>query len=238
MAGISDIRHELCLALALWNGQRPDPQGAHVRPHRAAGQPRRGRQGVLVVPRRAAEPRAAALALPLPAGGVPVRAARPPRPRAERPRARAARHGRLRRRPLLVGRRHLREGLADRGADADRAREPRARTRRRSTCCRRCGSATPGRGATRRSVRSSTATARRSSSRPRVSPATGSRPRPAPTARSPRRSSARTRRTRRGSSGRRRRRRTRRTGSTTTSSRAPTPSTRTASARRRRSATA
>ena len=43
---------------------------------RAAGQPRRGRQGVLVVPRGAAEPRAAALALPLPAGGVPVRAAR------------------------------------------------------------------------------------------------------------------------------------------------------------------
>ena len=54
----------------------PDPEGADVRPHRAAGQPRRGRQGVLVVPRGAAEPRAAALALPLPAGRVPVRAAR------------------------------------------------------------------------------------------------------------------------------------------------------------------
>ena len=68
MAGISDIRHELCLALALWNGAGPDPQGADVRAHGPAGQPRRGRQGVLVVPRGAAQPRAAALALPLPAG--------------------------------------------------------------------------------------------------------------------------------------------------------------------------
>ena len=31
---------------------RPDPQGAALRPHRGPGQPRRGRQGVLVVPRR------------------------------------------------------------------------------------------------------------------------------------------------------------------------------------------
>ena len=216
----------------------PDPQGADVRAHRAAGQPRRGRQGVLVVPRGAAEPRAAEVALPLPAGGVPVRAARPPRPRAARPRARAARHRRLRRRPLLVGRRHLRQGVADRGADADRAREPRAG---RGDDRRAADAVVPQHlvvGRRARSGRGSQATARRSSSPTTRSPATGSRPRPGPTARSPRRSSARTRRTRRGSSGRRRRRRTRRTGSTTTSSRAPTPSTRTASARRRRCATA
>ena len=74
--------------------------------------------------------------------------------------------------------------------------------------------------------------------RPPRSPATGSRRRPAPTARRPRRSSARTRRTRRASSARRRRRRTRRTASTTTSSRARPRSTRRASARRPRSATA
>ena len=67
----------------------------------------------------------------------------------------------------------------------------------------------------------------------RASPATGSTRRPAPTARRPRRSSARTRRTRRASSAPRRRRRTRRTASTTTSSRARRPSTRRASARRR-----
>ena len=49
----------------------PDPEGADVRPDGAAGEPRRGRQGVLVVPRGPAEPRAPALALPLPAGRLP-----------------------------------------------------------------------------------------------------------------------------------------------------------------------
>ena len=46
----------------------PDPQGADVRPDRTAGQPRRGRQGVLVVHGGAAQPRPAPVALPLPAG--------------------------------------------------------------------------------------------------------------------------------------------------------------------------
>ena len=55
---------------------RPDPQGADVRPREQRGQPRRGRQGLLVVPRCAAVERLAALALPLPAGRVPVRRAR------------------------------------------------------------------------------------------------------------------------------------------------------------------
>ena len=103
----------------------PDPQGADVRPGRPRGQPRRGRQGVLVVPRGLAEPRPAALALPLPAGRVPVRTADRARSRAAGPRARAARHRGLRRRPVLVGRRHLRQGDAHRGADAGRRREPR-----------------------------------------------------------------------------------------------------------------
>ena len=39
---------------------RPDPQGAAVRPRGHGGQPRRGRQGVLVVPRRHADPQLAA----------------------------------------------------------------------------------------------------------------------------------------------------------------------------------
>ena len=77
--------------------ERRDPEGAHVRADRPAGEPRGGRQGVLVVPGGPAEPRAAQVALPLSAGRVPVRAARGPRPRAPGPRARAARHGRLRR---------------------------------------------------------------------------------------------------------------------------------------------
>ena len=44
---------------------RPDPQGAPVRSDRRGGQPRRGRQGILVVPRRRAQPRLESVALPL-----------------------------------------------------------------------------------------------------------------------------------------------------------------------------
>ncbi len=51
---------------------RPDPQGADVRADRRAGQPRGGRQGVLVVPGRRPEPRLEPLALPLPAGRLPL----------------------------------------------------------------------------------------------------------------------------------------------------------------------
>ena len=54
---------------------RPDPQGARLRPDRPAGQPRRRRQGILLLPRRRPEPQLAALALQVPPGGVPVPAA-------------------------------------------------------------------------------------------------------------------------------------------------------------------
>ncbi len=97
---------------------RPDPQGADVRAHRRPGQPRRGRQGALVVPRRVAEPRLEPLAVPLSPAGVPVRGA-DRRERATgqaRPRVRAARHGRLRRR-LLDRRGRLHEGRCVRPAD-------------------------------------------------------------------------------------------------------------------------
>jgi hypothetical protein len=40
IAGICDERQQLCLALALWNGARPDPQGADVRPHQRRGKSR------------------------------------------------------------------------------------------------------------------------------------------------------------------------------------------------------
>ena len=52
---------------------RPDPEGADLRAHRPRGQPRRGRQGVLVVRRLDADPLVDALALPLSAGRVPLR---------------------------------------------------------------------------------------------------------------------------------------------------------------------
>ena len=200
MAGISDIRHELCLALALWNGKDPilkermfgltGPQGNHGEDVKEYWWYLEGLPSHALLRWRYHYPQAA----------FPYDAARPPRPRPPRPRARAARHRRVRRRPLLVGRRHLREGLADRDPRCGSRSRTTGRTRRRWTCCRRSGSATRGRGATTRRARGSRATARRSSSPTTRSPATGSRPRPAPTARRPRRSSARTRRTRRASS--------------------------------------
>ena len=201
MAGISDIRHELCLALALWNGRDPilkermfgltGPQGNHGEDVKEYWWYLEGLPSHALLQ----------LALPLSAGRVPLRPARPPWPRPARSRARVARHRRVRRRQVLVGGRHLREGLADRDPHADRGREPRARRRRRSRCCRRCGSGTPGRGATAARARGSRGPAPRSWSPTTRSPATDSTPLPAPAARSRRRSSARTRRTRRASSG-------------------------------------
>ena len=95
----------------------PDPQGADVRARRRRRQPRRGRQGVLVVRGLHADPLLDALALPLPAGRVPLRpdlvavnAQRAPR----RAGVRAGRHRRLRRGPVLGGHRRLRQGRPDR----------------------------------------------------------------------------------------------------------------------------
>ncbi len=53
---------------------RPDPQGARLRPHRQPGQPRRGRQGVLLLSRRHAQPQLAALSLQVSAGRLSLRA--------------------------------------------------------------------------------------------------------------------------------------------------------------------
>ncbi len=72
LAGFCDIEQRMCLGLALWNGRDPILKERIVRADRGRGQPRRGRQGVLVVPGRAAQPRLEPLALPLPAAGVPV----------------------------------------------------------------------------------------------------------------------------------------------------------------------
>ena len=77
LLGISDDQGRLCFALALWNERRPDPQGAPVRPHRPRGQPRRGRQGGLLLPRHHADPLLHAGALPYPQRAFPY--ARPGR---------------------------------------------------------------------------------------------------------------------------------------------------------------
>ena len=55
LGGISDDKQRLCFALALWNERDPDPQGAPVRAHQQRRQPRRGREGVLLLPRQHAD---------------------------------------------------------------------------------------------------------------------------------------------------------------------------------------
>ena len=61
---------------------RPDPEGAPLRPRAVRGQPRRGREGVLLLPRLHADALVHEVALQVPAARVPVRAAHrgePPR---------------------------------------------------------------------------------------------------------------------------------------------------------------
>ena len=218
---------------------RRDPEGAHLRADGKPGQPRRGRQGVLVVSRCDAEPLVEPLALPLSTERVPVRAAR----RGERDARqagsgiRAARHGGLRRRPLLDRRGRLREGGPARPAadGADHERRPRRRHAPRSA-----DGVVPehlGLGGGRRQAGAASRGRRRGdgASVPRAARARGrrrSRREPGPSS-----SSATTRRTTSGSSGAPAHS-LRRTGSTTTSSRVPTRSTPTPSGRRRRTGTA
>ena len=150
-----------------------------------------------MVPRRAAEPRVEPLALPLSAARVPLRRSpgRERAPRQARSRVRAARHGRLRRGPLLDRRGRLREGRSARHAD-DRPRhergaggghDPRAPDR-----------VVPqhvGLGARRRASRSSAPAARRASS-PSIRSSASSSSSPALDKASRSCSSATTRRTR------------------------------------------
>ncbi len=129
--------------------QRPDPQGAALRPDR---QPRaitaRTSRSYYFYLDSHADALVHEVPLQVPAGGVPVRRLRRGEPpaRARRAGVRADRHRRLRRRPLLRRLRRVREGRPRGHPDPDHGHATAARSPRRSTCCRRSGSATPGRG--------------------------------------------------------------------------------------------
>ena len=163
LAGICDDKQRLCFALALWNGDDPIlKERCSASPTR--GQPRRGRQGVLLLPRQHADALVHEVPLQVPAARVPVRAIW------SRPTRSAAAH-------------ELEYELLDTGVfdddryfdvfveyakartrghpDPDHGRTTAGRRRPRSTCCRRCGSATPGRGTTARGERRSCARRRR-----------------------------------------------------------------------------
>ena len=91
---------------------RPLPEGADVRPDRVRGEPRRGRQGVLLLPGLDADALVHEVPLQVPAGRVPLRQARrgEPRPGQDAAGVRARGHRDLRRGPVLRRRRRVRQG--------------------------------------------------------------------------------------------------------------------------------
>ena len=150
LLGISDRHQYVCFALALWNGRDPDPEGAALRPDRHRGQPRRGRQGVLLLPRLDADALLHEGALQVPAARVPVRSGcstRTARARQADPEFELIDTG------VFDDDRYFDVFVEYAKAGPDdiliriTRRQPRARGRRRCTCCRRSGSATPGPGA-------------------------------------------------------------------------------------------
>ncbi len=126
-----DLRRQAAPVLRAGPVERPGPhpQGAALRADQQRGQPRRGREGVLLLPRLDAHPLVHEVPVQVPAGLVSLR--RPHRdqrtPQPGRARVRAARHRRLRRGPLLRRVRGVRQGGAGRHPGPDHRREPRSR---------------------------------------------------------------------------------------------------------------
>src|SRR5438270_5137304 len=97
------------------------PQGARVWPGQQRGQPRRGREGVLLLSRLDAHALVHEVSVQVSPGGLSVRrhCHGQPRPRQARVRVRTAGHGRVRRKPLLRRVCRVREGNARRCANQD-----------------------------------------------------------------------------------------------------------------------
>ena len=70
LAGICDRHQHICFALALWNGHDPILKERLFGLTRPPGQSRRGRQGVLLLPRQHADPLLHEVPLQVSAGGV------------------------------------------------------------------------------------------------------------------------------------------------------------------------
>ena len=153
LAGICDRHQRICFAAGAVERARPDPQGAAVRPDRQRGQPRRGRQGVLLLPRLHADALLHEDALQVSAGGVPLRATWSTRTGGA---ARSEPEYELLDTGVFDDDRYFDVFVEYAKADADdiliriTVDQPRARAGAARTCCRRSGSATPGPGAATR----------------------------------------------------------------------------------------
>ena len=83
-SGSCDRHHAAVLRARALERERPDPQGAPLRSHERRRQPRRGRQGVLLLPRRDADTLLHEVPLQVSAGGVSLCAADGGEPRRAR----------------------------------------------------------------------------------------------------------------------------------------------------------
>ena len=73
MAGISDRTADDCFAVALWNGQRPDPERTDFRRDRQRGQSWRGREGILLLSRLDPDAFLHEVSVQVSAGGISLR---------------------------------------------------------------------------------------------------------------------------------------------------------------------
>ena len=70
LAGFSDLKQRLCFAAGALEREGPDSEGAALRLEQRRGQPRRGREGVLLLSRFHADPLVHEVAVQVPPGGV------------------------------------------------------------------------------------------------------------------------------------------------------------------------
>jgi hypothetical protein len=133
-AGVVRSRRSRVLRPRPLERPRSNLERAAVRPDGTRRQSRRRRQGMLLLPRRAADPRLRQGPLQVPPGRVSLRApggGESPA-HADGPRVRAGGHRRVRRGTLLRRVRRIREGSPKRHPDTDHHCEPRARDRHAS----------------------------------------------------------------------------------------------------------
>ena len=149
LLGITDREGRLCFAPGALERAGSHPQGTALRPDRARGQPRRRRQGALLLPGLHADPFLHQGALQVSRRPSSRTAAGRGEPAAGQGRAgvRAGRHRRVRRGPLLRRHRRVRQGRRPTTSSSASPWRTAGPTRHRCTCCRRSGSATPGAGA-------------------------------------------------------------------------------------------
>ena len=158
LGGICDRQQLICFAVALWNGRDPILKERLFGLTGNEGQPRRGRQGVLLLPGLHADALLHEVPLQVSAGGFPYDALRRRKPAAQ---PRTMREYELLDTGVFDDDRYFDVFVEYAKASAEdiliriTRRQPRPGRGRRSTCCRRSGFATRGRGEWTRGTRAS-----------------------------------------------------------------------------------